>query len=108
LTLRLIDFNEHFNQTLLPAQLIYGSRLVGRWATEEKDGVVEIFAIWEYGSYEDYEKIESQVKSDKEHVDRVQAWFDKIGREKLKTFFKEKIKEEFIETTVQRKKTILT
>jgi hypothetical protein len=104
----LLDFNEHFNQTLLPAQLKYGSRLVGRWSTEEIDGVVEVFAIWEYDSYEDYEKIESQVKSDEEHVKRVQAWFDKIGREKIKTFMKEKIKEEFIETTVPREKTILT
>lgn len=104
----LLDFNEHFNQTLLPAQLKYGSRLVGRWSTEEIDGVVEVFAIWEYDSYEDYEKIESQVKSDEEHVKRVQAWFDKIGREKIKTFMKDKIKEEFIETTVPREKTILT
>jgi hypothetical protein len=104
----LLDFNEHFNQTLLPAQLKYGSRLVGRWSIEEIDGVVEVFAIWEYDSYEDYEKIESQVKSDEEHVKRVQAWFDKIGREKIKTFMKDKIKEEFIETTVPREKTILT
>ncbi|WP_375103245.1 NIPSNAP family protein [Paenibacillus sp. RS8] len=104
----LLDFNEHFNQTLLPAQLKYGSRLVGRWSTEEIDGVLEVFAIWEYDSYEDYEKIESQVKSDEEHVKRVQAWFDKIGREKIKIFMKDNIKEEFIETTVPREKTILT
>ncbi|AIQ36379.1 NIPSNAP family protein [Paenibacillus sp. FSL R5-0345] len=104
----LLDFNEHFNQTLLPAQLKYGSRLVGRWSTEEIDGVLEVFAIWEYDSYEDYEKIESQVKSDEEHVKRVQAWFDKIGREKIKIFMKDKINEEFIETTVPREKTILT
>lgn len=103
-----LDFNEHFNQTLLPAQLKYGSRLVGRWSTEEIDGVVEVFAIWEYDSYEDYEKIESQVKSDEEHVKRVQAWFDKIGRENIRRFIKDKTKEEFIETTVPREKTILT
>jgi len=104
----LLDFNEHFIQTLLPAQLKYGSRLVGRWSTEELDGVVEVFAIWEYDSYEDYEQIESQVKSDEEHVKRVQAWFDKIGREKIKTLIKDNIKEEFIKTTVPREKTILT
>jgi hypothetical protein len=103
-----LDFNEHFNQTLLPAQLKYGSRLVGRWSTKEIDGVVEVFAIWEYDSYEDYEKIESLVKSDEEHVKRVQAWFDKIGRENIRRFIKDKIKEEFIETTVPREKTILT
>ncbi|MNI96478.1 hypothetical protein D3C73_1549340 [compost metagenome] len=70
--------------------------------------MVELFAIWEYDSYEDYENIESQVKSDEEHVNRAQAWFDIIGREKIKTFIKDKIREEFIEATVPREKTILT
>jgi hypothetical protein len=48
------EFNGHFNETLLPAQLKYGSRLVGRWVAEERDGAVELFAIWEYDSQEDY------------------------------------------------------
>ncbi|WP_248139011.1 hypothetical protein [Bacillus infantis] len=39
------DFNLHFNQTLLPAQLKYGSRLVGRWMGQPAEGAVEIFAI---------------------------------------------------------------
>ncbi|MFM9282170.1 NIPSNAP family protein [Paenibacillus jiagnxiensis] len=101
------EFNEHFNQTLLPAQQKYGARLVGRWETEVKDDQVEVFAIWEYDSYENYERIETQVRSDEEHVKRVQAWYDKIGRERIKTL-KHHIKEEFIKSTVSRKKTILT
>lgn len=37
----LICFIEHFDQTLLPTQLKYGSRLVGRWSSVEKDDVIE-------------------------------------------------------------------
>ncbi|MCT2536236.1 NIPSNAP family protein [Aquibacillus koreensis] len=102
------EFNKHFNQTLLPTQLKYGARLVGRWMTKENDGVIDIFAIWEYDSYEDYEIIENKVKSDEEHVKRVQKWFQKMGgREKLKEVFFS-IEQDFIETTVPLDKTILS
>ncbi|UOQ86585.1 NIPSNAP family protein [Gracilibacillus salinarum] len=94
------DFNEHFNKTLLPTQLKYGARLVGRWMTEDKDGVIEIFAIWEYSSFEDYEQIESKVKGDDQHVKRVQQWFEKMGRKyNLKELFY-KIDQDFLKTTV--------
>ncbi|SFM38057.1 NIPSNAP protein [Gracilibacillus orientalis] len=73
------DFNEHFNKTLLPTQLKYGSRLVGRWMTKKDNGIMEIFAIWEYDNYENYEIIENKVKSDEEHVKRVQNWHKKNG-----------------------------
>ncbi|KAB8138087.1 hypothetical protein F9U64_06475 [Gracilibacillus oryzae] len=102
----LASFNEHFNKTLLPTQLKYGARLVGRWMTKEKDGIVEIFAIWQYDSYEDYEEIEKNVKSDKEHVDLVKSWYKKMGgKEKLKEVFLE-IEQDFIESTVPPEKTI--
>ncbi|SES27690.1 NIPSNAP protein [Gracilibacillus ureilyticus] len=100
-------FNEHFNATLLPAQLKYGARLVGRWMTKETDGMIEIFAIWEYDSYEAYETIETKVKSDKAHVKRVQQWYQKMGgKEKLKDLFF-KIEQDFVEATVPRDKTIM-
>lgn len=102
------SFNEHFNKTLLPTQLKYGSRLVGRWMSEENNGIVEIFAIWEYDSYDDYEKIENKVKSDDEHIERVQAWFAKMGgRDQLKEVFF-KIDEDFLKPTVPIEKTILS
>jgi hypothetical protein len=102
------EFNSHFNNTLLPTQLKYGSRLVGRWMTENNDGRVEIFAIWQYDSYGDYEKIESNVRNDTEHVQRVQNWFKKMGgREKLKEVF-HSIDEDFVESTVPDESTILT
>jgi hypothetical protein len=102
------DFNNHFNNTLLPTQLKYGARLVGRWMTKENDGDIEIFAIWQYDSLEDYERIEHNVKSDREHVQRVQNWFEKMGgRDNLKKVFY-RIDEDFIETTVPYEKTILS
>ncbi|MFF2755223.1 NIPSNAP family protein [Psychrobacillus sp. NPDC058041] len=71
--------NEHFNQTNLPNQLRYGARLVGRWMKDNKDNTVEIFAIWEYDSYEDYIEIENNVKGDSAHVKRVNDWYEKNG-----------------------------
>ncbi|KAA0549980.1 hypothetical protein FZW96_01115 [Bacillus sp. BGMRC 2118] len=94
------DFNLHFNRTLLPTQLKYGSRLVGRWMTKVNDGKVEIFAIWEYDSYTAYEEIEMKVRSDVAHVERVQKWYEKMGgREGLKNYFFS-INENFLESTV--------
>jgi NIPSNAP len=94
------DFNLHFNKTLLPTQLKYGSRLVGRWMSKESGGEVEVFAIWEYDSYEDYEKIEASVKSDVAHMKRVLDWYGKWGgRENLKEHFY-KIDQDFIGSTV--------
>ncbi|WP_096272067.1 NIPSNAP family protein [Paucisalibacillus globulus] len=102
------EFNNHFNNTLLPTQLKYGSRLVGRWMTENNDDRVEIFAIWQYDSYGDYERIESNVRNDMEHVQRVQSWFKKMGgREKLKEVF-HRIDEDFLESTVPNENTILS
>ncbi|MDL4842406.1 NIPSNAP family protein [Aquibacillus rhizosphaerae] len=102
------EFNKHFNETLLPSQLKYGARLVGRWMTKENEGAIDIFAIWEYDSYDDYEIIENKVKSDEEHVKRVQKRFQKIGgREKLNEVFFN-IDQDFIETTVPIDKTILS
>jgi NIPSNAP len=94
------DFNLHFNRTLLPTQLKYGSRLVGRWMKEEADGTVEVFAIWEYDSFEEYERIEAKVRGDAAHVKRVQDWYGKWGgRENLKEHFY-RIDQDFIDSTV--------
>ncbi|EHB63988.1 MULTISPECIES: NIPSNAP family protein [Paenibacillus] len=103
-----VAFNEHFNSTLLTTQLKYGARLVGRWMAPNKEGNVEIFAIWQYDSLEAYEEIENNVRSDNEHVERVQKWFEKMGgRENLKKAFYF-IDEDFIESTVPVENTILS
>jgi hypothetical protein len=102
------EFNELFNEYLLPSQLKYGARLIGRWMTQAKEiDSTEVFALWEYDTYEIYEEIEKNIKNDKEHVERIQRKFDEIGRDKLKTVLKEDIKQEFIKSTVPREKTIL-
>jgi hypothetical protein len=101
------QFNEHFNQNLLPAQLKYGARLVGRWMAGEESEKAEVFAIWEYDSYAHYEEIEEKIKNDIEHVERVQGWFKKMGgRENLKKVFFS-IEQDFPKETVSKEKTIL-
>ena len=72
-------FNEHFNTTNLPNQLKNGARLVGRWMKDNKDNTVEVFAIWEYDSYENYIEIENNVRGDGAHVQRVKDWYEKNG-----------------------------
>ncbi len=94
------NFNSHFNKTNLPNQLKYGSRLIGRWMKDNNDGTVEIFAIWEYDSYEDYLEIESKIRNDKDHVERVKDWYEQNGgKSALKKYILE-MKNEAIESTV--------
>nr|WP_289039218.1 NIPSNAP family protein [uncultured Allobacillus sp.] len=98
------EFNEHFNKNNLPNQLKHGSRLIGRWMKENQDDTdtVEIFAIWEYDSYESYLKIESNVRNDKKHVERVKDWYEKNGG-KAHVFneYIVEVKNEALESTVK-------
>jgi hypothetical protein len=95
-------FNNLFNTINLPNQLKHGSRLVGRWTKDNHDGTVEIFAIWEYDSYEDYLKIEEKVRSDAAHVKRINDWYEANGGKEFvqKEYFIE-ARNEAIESTVQ-------
>jgi hypothetical protein len=96
----LVEFNEHFNKNLLPTQVKYGARLVGRWMSKDNKDYAEIFAVWEYDSLEEYEKIENHVRNDEEHVKRVQAWYDKMGgRENIKNVVF-KVEQGFFKNTV--------
>lgn len=72
-------FNAHFNENNLPTQLKYGARLIGRWMLPKDEATTEIFAIWEYDSYEKYKEIETKVRNDNEHVAKVKEWYDKHG-----------------------------
>ena len=72
-------FNELFNKTNLPNQLKHGTRLIGRWMKDNKDGTFEVFAICEYDSYEDYIAIEEKIRSDRDHVQRIKDWYEKNG-----------------------------
>ncbi|NHM32267.1 NIPSNAP family protein [Neobacillus terrae] len=73
------NFNEHFNKTNLPNQLKQGSRMVGRWMKDNQDHTFEIFAIWEYDSYEHYIEIEKNIKNDTAHIQRIKDWYEKNG-----------------------------
>lgn len=72
-------FNAHFNENNLPNQLKHGAQLIGRWMIPINEDTTEIFAIWQYDSYEDYVKIENNVRNDEVHIQPVQDWYDKHG-----------------------------
>ncbi|PGW44084.1 NIPSNAP family protein [Bacillus thuringiensis] len=72
-------FNDHFNNTNLPNQLKHGSKLIGRWMKDNKNGMSEVFAIWEYDSYEQYKEIESKIRSDERHIRRIHEWYENHG-----------------------------
>ncbi|WP_055108628.1 NIPSNAP family protein [Paenibacillus ihumii] len=101
------EFNALFNDILLPSQLKYGARLIGRWHMHIDEENSEIFALWEYDTYEQYEEIEKRIKSDEEHVQRVQERFDQIGRDTIKEVLRNDIKQEFFTSTIDRERTIL-
>ncbi|MFI8685809.1 NIPSNAP family protein [Rossellomorea sp. NPDC077527] len=94
-------FNQHFNNTNLPNQLKHGSRLVGRWMKDNQDGTTEIFAIWEYDSYEVYVEIESNIRSDEAHVKRIREWYERHGgKEYIGKEYILEVRNEAIESTV--------
>jgi hypothetical protein len=96
------EFNALFNHTNLPNQLKHGARLVGRWMKDNGNDTFEIFAIWEYDSYEGYLEIESNVRSDMPHVQRVKDWYEIHGGKEhiLKNYILE-VRNEVLESTVR-------
>lgn len=95
------SFNTHFNQTLLPTQLKYGSRIIGRWMAPLDQDHVELFAIWEYDSREAYVEIEAKVRGDQEHFKRVLEWYEKHGgRENVLKQFIIEVRDQPIESTI--------
>ncbi|WP_454190904.1 NIPSNAP family protein [Paenibacillus sp. Marseille-Q7038] len=76
--------NKHFIETNLPNQLSNGARLVGRWMAPNSETTTEIFAIWEYDSYEKYEEIERNVRCNSEHMKKINDWYERHGgRERI-------------------------
>jgi 8-oxo-dGTP diphosphatase len=69
------EFNTFFDEYLLPNQLKNGAKLIGRWVTETKDEIIE---LWGYPSYEEYLKIEERVRKDEMHQ-RAQSQLQKLG-----------------------------
>lgn len=93
-------FNEHFHRTNLPNQLKHGTRFIGRWMKDNGDGTVEIFAIWEYDSYEQYIEIENNIRSDEAHVRKIQDWYEKHGgRDDVLKHYLLEVRNEAIEST---------
>lgn len=94
------SLNAHFNRTNLPNQLKHGARLVGRWMRDNQDDTFEIFAIWEYDSYEDYVKIEMNLRNDQAHVQRVMDWYkNNGGKEHVLSQYILEVRNEVLEST---------
>lgn len=96
-------FNAHFNENNLPNQLKHGAQLMGRWMSPNDDKTTEVFAIWKYDSYEDYLKIENNVRNDEAHLQRVQEWYDKHGGRDyvIKSYLLE-VRDEQLKTTLNK------
>ena len=95
------EFNKHFNETNLPNQLSHGSRLIGRWMRPNEEDTTEIFAIWEYDSYEAFIEIEDKIIADVNHVNKIKEWYDKNGgREHVLTKYIVQVKNEKLISTV--------
>lgn len=61
----------------------------------------EIFAIWEYDSYEDYVSIENNIRNDIEHVKSIQNWYEEHGgRDYIKREYLLEIRNEKIYSTI--------
>lgn len=98
-------FNAHFNETNLPNQLKHGARLIGRWMVPYEESTTEIFAIWEYDSYEKYKEIETTIRGNSENIAKVNKWYEKNGGRKH--VYKEyilKVKNEQIFSTLDKDK----
>lgn len=96
-------FNAHFNENNLPNQIKHGARLIGRWMIPNTETTTEIFAIWEYDSYEKYKEIEANVRNDQDHVSRVEEWYDTHGgREYVIKNYLLEVRNEQLKTTLNR------
>ncbi|RSD22520.1 NIPSNAP family protein [Mesobacillus subterraneus] len=94
-------FNKLFNEINLPNQLKHGARLTGRWMLPHSEGMTEIFAIWEYDSYEEYLEIENNVRSDGPHVNRIKNWYEQHGgREHVHREYLLEVRNEKLQSTV--------
>ncbi|UOQ43668.1 NUDIX domain-containing protein [Halobacillus salinarum] len=82
-------FTQFFHEYLLPNQLGHGARLVGRYTTLDH---TEITAIWEYDSYEHYEKIMEKIRQSELHQ-KAQKKRNELGNLFIDS------KEDFLEAT---------
>lgn len=58
------QFTHFFHTYLLPNQLTFGAKLIGRWVNENK---TEIMALWGYKDKAHYEEVESHIRASELH-----------------------------------------
>lgn len=84
-------FNDFFLTRLFPVQKKYGSRLVGRFQTD--DGL-QIIAVWAYQSFDHYKEVQSLAAEDSDSIAA-----QEYRREELDPLFTE-MDESFMTSTV--------
>ncbi|MCM3768503.1 NUDIX domain-containing protein [Neobacillus niacini] len=72
-------YSELFKEYYFPVHIKSGARLIGSWVTEQGD---EFMIIWEYSSYEEYEKIEQRLTRDKMYA-QMKKQFQKAAKDFL-------------------------
>ena len=95
------EFNRHFKETNLPNQLSNGTRFIGRWMKKYDEMTTEIFAIWEYDSYEEYIEIETKIRQDQDHLAKIKQWYEHHGgRDYVLSNYIVEVKDEDLISTV--------
>ena len=95
------EFNRHFKETNLPNQLSNGTRFIGRWMKKYDESTTEIFAIWEYDSYEEYIEIETKIRQDQDHLAKIKQWYEQHGgRDYVLSNYIVEVKDEDLISTV--------
>ena len=65
------------------------------------ESTTEIFAIWEYDSYEEYIEIEKKIRQDKAHVAKIKQWYEQHGgRDFVLSNYIMEVKDEELTSTV--------
>ncbi|WP_404330331.1 NUDIX domain-containing protein [Mesobacillus maritimus] len=77
---RVEEFQQLFEQYLLPVQVKNGAKLVGKWLTESN----EVMVIWEYPNQEEYQKIQQRVNKD-EMMKKMQEQVHRLGKPYLQS-----------------------
>lgn len=96
------EFNRLFTDINLPNQVKHGATLVGRWSAKLDSDIAEVFAIWEYDSEEEYQRIANSIRNDKEHQARLNVWFEERGGKSqlLEKYIFEVAEQEIVKTTL--------
>mgnify|MGYP003412395120 FL=1 len=74
---------------------------MGRWMKKYDEMTTEIFAIWEYDSYEEYMEKKKKIRQDQDHVANIKQWYEQHGgRDYVLSNYIVEVKDEDLISTV--------